>query len=59
MKVSGQLHAPAALPVGKEHPLPPTTYALDMRLGRPQSRYGRVGEEEKIPAGNQLPVYKP
>jgi hypothetical protein len=41
MEVSGQLHAPAALLPGKEHP-------LDMRLDVPQSRSGRGGEE-KIP----------
>jgi hypothetical protein len=41
MEVSGQLHAPAALPPAKE-PLVP----LDMRLGGPQSRSGR-GDEEK------------
>jgi hypothetical protein len=39
---SGQLHAPAALPPGKE-PLVP----LDMRLGGPQSRSGHSGGEEK------------
>jgi hypothetical protein len=41
MEVSGQLHAPAALPAGKE-PLVP----LDRKLGGPQSRSGRGGEEE-------------
>jgi hypothetical protein len=47
MEVSGQLHAPAALP-----PPPPgknLRYALDRRLSGPLSRYGRGGEEEKIP----------
>jgi hypothetical protein len=41
MEVSGQLHAPAALPPGKEprHP-------LGRRLGGPQSRSGRGGEEK-------------
>jgi hypothetical protein len=37
--VSGQLHAPAALPPGKE-----LRYPLDRRLGGPQSRSGRRGE---------------
>jgi hypothetical protein len=35
MEVSGQLHAPAALPPGK-----------GSRLGGPQSRSGRGGEEK-------------
>jgi hypothetical protein len=39
--VSGQLHASAALISGKE-PL----YPLDRRLGGPQSRSGRGGEEK-------------
>jgi len=38
MEVSGQLHAPAALPPGKE-----PWYPLDRRLGGPQSRSGRGG----------------
>jgi hypothetical protein len=41
MEVSGQLHALAALPLGKEPP-----YPLDRRLGGPQSRSGRGGEEK-------------
>jgi hypothetical protein len=41
MEVSGQLHAPAALPPGKE-PLVP----IGWRLGVPQSRSGRCGEEK-------------
>jgi hypothetical protein len=40
MEESGQLHAPAALPPGKEH------LVLYKRLGGPQSRYGH-GIEEK------------
>jgi hypothetical protein len=36
MEVSGQLHAPAALPPGKEPP-----GLLDMRLGVPQGRSGQ------------------
>jgi hypothetical protein len=42
MDMNGQLHAPAALPPGKSH-----RYQLDKRLGGPQSRYGRRGEEKK------------
>jgi hypothetical protein len=41
MEVSGQLHAPAALPPGKE-----TLYPLDMRLGGSQNRSGRGCEEK-------------
>jgi hypothetical protein len=39
MEVRGQLHAPAALPPGKEH--------LGGRLGGSQSLFGRGDEEEK------------
>jgi len=46
MEMIGQLHAPAALTLGK---IP--RYQLDMRLGGPQSRFGHAGEE-KIPSGN-------
>jgi hypothetical protein len=41
MEVSGQLHAPAALPQGKS-----PCYSLYRRLGGPESRSGRGGEEE-------------
>jgi hypothetical protein len=41
MEVSGQRHAPDALPLGKE-PL----VTMEIRLGGPQSRSGR-GDEEK------------
>jgi hypothetical protein len=41
MYVSGQLHAPAALPQGKI-----SWYPLDRRLGGPQSRSGCSGEEK-------------
>jgi hypothetical protein len=41
MEVSGQLHAPAALPPGK---LP--KYSLNRKLDGPQIRSGRCGEEE-------------
>jgi hypothetical protein len=46
MEVSGQLHAPAALPWGRcpRHP-------LDRRLGGPQTRPGHGGEEK-----NSLPL---
>jgi hypothetical protein len=41
MELSGQLHAAAALPQGKS-----PRYPLDRRLGGPQSRSGRGGEEK-------------
>jgi hypothetical protein len=41
MEVSGQLHAPAALPQGES-----PRYPLNRRLGGPQSRFGRGGEEK-------------
>jgi hypothetical protein len=41
MEVSGQLHVPAALLRGKR-----PWYPLDRRLGGPQSRSGRGGEEK-------------
>jgi hypothetical protein len=41
MEVSGQLHVPAALPPGKS-----PWYPLDRKLGGPQSRSGRGGEEK-------------
>jgi hypothetical protein len=44
--VSGQLHAPTALPQGKS-----PCYPLDRRLGGHQSRSGRGGEEKN----SQLP----
>jgi hypothetical protein len=41
MEVSGEFHAPAALPPGEEPSVP-----LDRRLDGSQSRSGRGGEEE-------------
>jgi hypothetical protein len=41
MEVSGQLHTPAALPPGKG-----PWYPMDRRLGGPQNRSGRGGEEQ-------------
>jgi hypothetical protein len=41
MEVSGHVHAPAALPQGKR-----LQYQLDRRLGGPQSRFERGGEEK-------------
>jgi hypothetical protein len=50
LEVSGQLHDPAALLPGKE-PL----YPLARRLGGPQSRFGRRGEEKILdPTGLEL-----
>ena len=42
-RVSGQRHAPAALPPGK------TRYPLYRRLGGPQGRSGRVGKISSPP----------
>jgi hypothetical protein len=57
MLVSGQLHAPAALPQGKS-----PWYPLERRLDGPQSRF-RDGGEEKIPSpcrdSNPLPHHHP
>jgi hypothetical protein len=41
MDMSGQLHAPAALPPEKD-----PRYPLDRRVGGPQSRSGRGGEKK-------------
>jgi hypothetical protein len=43
MEVSDQLHAPAALPPGKD-----PWFLLDRRLGGPQSRSGGGGEEKNF-----------
>jgi hypothetical protein len=58
MEVSGQLHDPAALPPGREPP--PRWYPLDKRLGGPQSRSGRGGEDMKrgMPKNNILFCYR-
>jgi len=42
--MSGQLHAPAALPPEKN-----PWYLLNRRLGGPQSRSGHAGEENSQP----------
>jgi hypothetical protein len=44
MEVSGQLHVSVALPPGKS-PL----YTLAKKLGGPQGRSGRCGEENFLP----------
>jgi len=56
MDVSGQLHAPVALPLPEKGP----RYPLDRSLGGRQRLCGR-GDEEKVsdPAGNQTPVVHP
>jgi hypothetical protein len=54
MEVSGRLHAPAALPPGKQPPEPIG------KEGGPQSRSGRCEEEKALaPAGNQTPAIQP
>jgi hypothetical protein len=52
MEVSGQLHAPAALPPGKE-----TLVPMDRRLGGPQSRSGRGGEEKNSQPSPEIELY--
>jgi hypothetical protein len=50
MKVSGQLHAPAALLPGQ---ITPDTH---LKAGWTQSQSGRYGEEkDPVPAGNRTP----
>jgi hypothetical protein len=52
LEVSGQLHAPATLPPGKE-----LRYPLDRLLGGPQSQSWRCGEEKILdPSGTQTPT---
>jgi hypothetical protein len=55
MALSGQLHVPADLRQDK------TRYPFDKRLGGPQSRSERGGEEKRIPiiapAGNWTPLF--
>jgi hypothetical protein len=52
MELSDQIHAPAALPPGKELQVP-----LDRRLSGPQSRSGRCGAEKNLaPAENRTPA---
>jgi hypothetical protein len=55
MEVSGQLHDPAALPLGKEPPVP-----IGQAAGWPQSRPGSYGEEKTLVATrNQTPTAQP
>jgi hypothetical protein len=56
MDVTGQLHAPAALPSEKS-----PRYPLDRRLGGSESRPRRCDKEKKVPepAGNVMPVVQP
>jgi hypothetical protein len=52
LEESGQLHAPAALPPGKE-----PRYPSDRRLGGLQRRSGRRGEDKILyPTGTQTPA---
>jgi hypothetical protein len=52
MEVSGQLHAPALGVTQGKNPW----YSLDRRLGGPQDRSGRGGEEKNSqpPEGNRI-----
>jgi hypothetical protein len=50
MEVSGQLHALAALPSGKE-----TSVSVNRRLSWPQSQSGRCGKQQDlVPAENGI-----
>jgi hypothetical protein len=53
LEVSGQLHAPAALPPGKS-----PRYPFYRRFGGPQSRSGRYGEVKIFyPTGTRTPAH--
>jgi hypothetical protein len=54
MEVSGQLHALVALPPRKS-----PWYPLDRRLGRPQSRSGRGGEEKNSQSSPGIEPHNP
>jgi hypothetical protein len=51
MKQGGRLHMPAALSSGK---MLPSRYPPDRRLGGPQSRSGRYGEEKNLLPGIKI-----
>jgi hypothetical protein len=55
MEVSGQLHAPAALPPQGKSPW----YPLDRRLSGPQSRSVRGGKEENSQSPPEIEPYNP
>jgi hypothetical protein len=55
MAVVSQLHAPNAKPPEKN-----PRYSLDRRLGGPQNRSGRCGEEKRLAhSGNPTPAVQP
>jgi hypothetical protein len=56
MEVNGQLHAPVALPQGKN-----PSYPLDKKLGGPQSPSGLGGEEKNCQPlpGLETPIIQP
>jgi hypothetical protein len=56
MDVSGQLHATAALPPGKEHPIP-TVYEAEYAPELAWTRWR--GEIIPAPARNRTPVVQP
>jgi len=43
MEMSGQPHAPAVLPLAKEHSVP-----IELDVSGPQSRPGRCAEEQNL-----------
>jgi hypothetical protein len=54
VEVSGQLHAPAALPPGKS-----PWYQLDRRLGGPQRKYEHCEQKNLSPARIRTPAVQP
>jgi hypothetical protein len=56
MEVTGQLHAPTALPPEKE---PPPRCPLGKKLDGPQKRPGRRGEEKNLAPTQLRPLGRP
>jgi hypothetical protein len=54
MEVSGQLHASPTLPQGKSPWFP-----LDRKMGGPQSRSGRGGEEKNTQPSSGIKLWNP
>jgi hypothetical protein len=54
MEMSGQFHVWPLYPQGKS-----SRHHLDRRLGEPQSRYGRAGEEKNILPLSGIESYNP
>jgi hypothetical protein len=57
MELSGEFHAPAALPAGKKFPI-----SIRQGVGGPQNRTGRGGKDKNsfiATVGNQTPIVHP